>query len=97
MRYATPWPRGLQLIAALLVPLILISCTSASRNARVLPRQLPPAPEWAAPVAVPRPPAGTDWIEIAQREQSGRLEANARILRFGAWYEERRAEYAAPR
>ncbi|HEV7278376.1 MAG TPA: hypothetical protein VGN80_19015 [Devosiaceae bacterium] len=75
----------------------MISCTSAGRNARVLPRQLPLAPEWAVPVAVSRPPAGTDWIEVAKREQNGRLEANARIVKFGTWYEERRAEYGAPR
>lgn len=95
MRYVRRLPVALRLTAALLPTLILISCTSASRNARVMPRQLPPAPEWAVPVAVPRPPAGTDWIEIARREQDGRLEANARLSRFGTWYDERRAELAA--
>lgn len=62
----------------------------------MVPRQLPPAPGWAAPVEVARPAVGTDLIEIAKREQLARREANARILAFRRWYEERRAEYGAP-
>lgn len=73
--------------------MILISCTSASRSARVLPRELPPKPDWAVPVGVSRPPAGTDWIEVAKREQNARKAANSRLVRFGEWYDERRAEF----
>src|SRR5690606_20732856 len=94
MLFAKPLPPVLKLIGILLPTLILISCTGSS-STRILPRQLPPAPDWAAPVHVSRPPAGTDLIEVAKREQNGRLKANSRLVQFTEWYEERRIEFAA--
>lgn len=60
----------------------------------MLPRELPPRPAWAEPVGVSRPPDGTPLAEVAKREQNARKAANAIILRFGRWYDERRADYA---
>ena len=62
----------------------------------MLPRDLPPAPAWAVPVEVSRPAEGTDLLEVAKREQNARKLANARLVQFGRWYEERRRDYAAP-
>lgn len=82
------------LIAALLLTLTSISCTRAPSSVRVLARDLPPKPAWAQPVGVSRPPAGTDLVEVAKREQLARQKANAIIVRFGDWYDERRADLA---
>jgi len=78
------------------LPLLLLSigCTPAS-SVRVLPRQLPAMPaELFAPVKVLRPPDGTDWEVVAKREQSGRVLANARLAKAGAWYEDVRRAVA---
>lgn len=93
MRCARISKAGLLLSASLLLALSSTGCTpTASLRSAVLPRVLPPAPGWAQPVTVLRPPDGTDWEIVAQREQNGRAEANARIVRFVRWYEERRLE-----
>lgn len=91
---ARPSPRSLRAIAALLLPLILISCTSTGAN-KIIPRALPEKPAWAVPVAVQRPAEGTDLLEIAKREQNARKQANAIIVKFGTWYDERRVEFGA--
>lgn len=79
-------------IASVPMALLSIGCTPTASLRAVLPRELPPAPGWAQPVKVPRPPAGTDWEIVALREQNGRQEANARLVRFARWYDERRLE-----
>lgn len=63
----------------------------------MLPRELPPKPAYVAPVPVARPADGTDWRIVALREQNARKEANSRLVRFGQWYDARRAEYAGQR
>lgn len=63
-------------------------------NARVLPRELPPLPDWARPVGVARPAEGTDWRVIAATEQRARLENASRLTCLAGWYEQRRADYA---
>lgn len=73
--------------------MLSIGCTPAS-SVRVLPRALPPAPaELFAPVRVLRPPDGTDWEVVAQREQNGRALANAKLAKARAWYEVVRGGY----
>jgi len=61
---------------------------------RVLPRALPQAPvELFGPVKVLRPPDNTDWEVVAKREQNGRVLANAKLAKAGAWYEQVRNAY----
>lgn len=74
----------------------MTGCTAANlgRQPKVLPRALPPLPEWARPVGVERPPDGTDWRVIAKTEQNARKANAQRLGCLGRWYEERRAEYA---
>ena len=77
------------------MPVLLLSaaCTPAS-SVRVLPRALPPPPaELFAPVKVLRPPDGTDWEVVVKREQNGRVLANAKLAKAGAWYEGVREAY----
>ena len=93
MRCASNWRHSPKLIALVPVLLLSVACTPA-RSVRVLPRALPPAPaELFAPAKVLRPPDGTDWEVVAKREQNGRVLANAKLAKAGAWYEDVREAY----
>lgn len=69
----------------------LASCATSGKPQ--LARSLPPRPDFAKPEAVPDPKAGEDAVTVAARERSGRVRANARLARFGAWYDDIRTQY----
>lgn len=58
-------------------------------------RLLPVSPSYARPVEVSEPRRGEDPVEVAARERAGRVAANGRLTRFGAWYSCVRSDYAA--
>ena len=92
MRYESGFLNCLKMIAALLVTASLMACTSSGAR-QVIPRELPPKPEWVQPAWVAKPSSGTDWREIAAIENAARKRANSTIIKFGQWYDERRVEY----
>jgi hypothetical protein len=59
-----------------------------------LKRELPPAPEFARPVADPVHRVGSPMITIAGREKAGRLQANKIIVEYNEWYEAVRRSYS---
>lgn len=74
----------------------LSSCggPGALSQSRVLPRELPPLPDWAKPVWASRPQAGTDLVDVGAVERR-RADINAaRLRRLAEWYQERQLEYA---
>ena len=81
------------LTTALLTTAILSGC-SASGSPERIAIQLPPAPEYAAPVEVKKPRVGEPLVGIAARERAGRIAANGRLKAFRDWYEGLRQNYA---
>lgn len=68
---------------------------SASSRATVLPRVVPSAPSYLAPVGVKTPSLGEDPYQIAARERAGRLQANRIIVKAAAEWNMVAAEFAA--
>jgi hypothetical protein len=61
----------------------------------VIHRDLPAAPAYLRPVAVPEPKAGENALSVAARERAGRLKANTVIRSARAQWEKLRAAYKA--
>ena len=61
----------------------------------VIRRDLPAAPAYLRPVAVPEPKAGENALSVAARERAGRLKANTVIRSARAQWEKLRAAYKA--
>jgi hypothetical protein len=75
---------------------LLASCAlsgSGSSVREIVSRELPPAPAYMQPVAVPEPKEGEQLLPIAARERAGRLKANTIIRKATAQWEKLRAEY----
>lgn len=72
----------------------MLSGCFSSGGERKLERELPAYPKFARPAVVPNPKPGERMIVIAARERAGRLEANATIVEFVAWYKQVQAAYA---
>lgn len=66
-----------------LISVSLMGC-SASGRAQVIPRAVPMAPAYLAPVFVPDPVLGEDPYDTAARERAGRLQANRIIVKGAA-------------
>jgi len=56
-------------------------------------RDLPAAPGYLAPVAVPDPKAGENAVNVAARERAGRLKANSIIRNARKQWDTLRAAY----
>lgn len=72
----------------------LMACSASSRSATVLPRDVPGAPSYLAPVQVRNPALGEDPYAIAARERAGRLQANRVIVKGAAEWNTMAAEFA---
>lgn len=76
----------------------LAACAGSGSNLReVVRRDLPVAPAYLQPVAVPHPRAGEHALAVAARERAGRLKANTIIRNTRAQWERLRAAYKATR
>ena len=74
----------------------LAACAgSGSELKDVIRRDLPAAPAYLRPVAVPEPKAGENALSVAARERAGRLKANTVIRSARAQWEKLRAAYKA--
>lgn len=71
----------------------LAACAPSNSAREPLARQLPPAPGFAQPVAVPEPQPGDSAVSVAARERAGRLAANQRLVGLRRWYEGVRRDY----
>ena len=81
-------------VLALSIPLLLTACAgSGSGLSEVVRRDLPAAPAYLTPVAVPDPKAGEDALNVAARERAGRLKANSIIRNARAQWERLRTTY----
>lgn len=67
---------------------------STSGSAKVLPRSVPGAPAYMAPVQVKAPMLGEDPYAVAARERAGRLQANRIIVTGVAEWNAMAAEFA---
>ena len=83
------------MLPALLMTLLLANCASSGSVREIVSRDLPPAPAYLQPVAVPEPKAGEQLVTIAARERAGRLKANTIILKGRAQWERLRQDYKA--
>jgi len=59
----------------------------------IVRRDLPAAPGYLNPVAVPDPKAGEDMLAVAARERAGRLKANTIIRNARAQWDKLRKTY----
>ena len=83
---------------ALSTTLTLTACAGSSSGVReIVRRDLPAAPAYLQPVAVPDPRAGERTIEVAARERAGRLKANTIIRNARAQWDKLRAAYRRAR
>ena len=74
----------------------LVACAgSGSAIKDVIRRDLPAAPAYLAPVAVPEPKAGEHALTVVARERAGRLKANTIIRNARTQWERLRAAYKA--
>ena len=81
-------------LLALSIPLLLTGCAgSGSKLQDVVRRDLPAAPAYMRPIAVPDPRAGEDALNVAARERAGRLKANTIIKNARAQWEKLRKAY----
>ena len=78
--------------------LLLAGCAgSGSQLREVVSRDLPVAPAYLQPVAMPEPRAGESAVAVAARERAGRLKANTIIRNARAQWEKLRKAYAKAR
>lgn len=74
----------------------LAACAgSGSGLGEVVRRDLPAAPAYLHPVAVPDPKPGENAVTVAARERAGRLKANTIIRNARVQWERLRAAYRA--
>lgn len=77
---------------------MLTGCASSGSGVReIVRRDLPAAPSYMRPVAVPDPQAGEQLLTVAARERAGRLKANTIINRSRAQWEKLRKAYRKTR
>lgn len=91
------FPAARQLLPAASILLLLTGCAGSSSVRDIVSRDLPAAPAYLRPVAVPDPKAGDDAIAIAARERAGRLKANRIITNARTQWEKLRVDYKATR
>jgi hypothetical protein len=85
-------------IVAFSIPLLLSGCAGSASGVReIVRRDLPTAPAYLQPVAVPEPRAGEGTLAVAARERAGRLKANTIIRNARAQWEKLRAAYRRTR
>lgn len=91
--------RGMrQTIVVLSTPLLLTACAGSASGVReIVRRDLPVAPAYLRPVAVPEPKAGEGTLAVAARERAGRLKANTIIRNARVQWEKLRAAYRRAR
>ena len=78
--------------------LLLAGCAGSGSQLRdVVSRDLPVAPAYLQPVAMPEPRAGENAVAVAARERAGRLKANTIIRNARAQWEKLRRVYAKAR
>ena len=78
--------------------LLLAGCAGSGSQLRdVVSRDLPVAPAYLQPVAMPEPRAGENAVAVAARERAGRLKANTIIRNARAQWEKLRRTYAKAR
>ena len=96
MIYRTVSPVKRRAALALLMTLPLAACAGSGSGLKdVIHRDLPAAPAYLRPVAVPEPKAGENALSVAARERAGRLKANTVIRSARAQWEKLRAAYKA--
>jgi len=79
--------------AALSILLLLTACAGSASVREIVRRDLPAAPGYLNPVAVPDPKAGEDMLAVAARERAGRLKANTIIRNARAQWDKLRKTY----
>jgi hypothetical protein len=52
----------------------------------VISRKLPSPPTWVNPVKVKDPEVGESSVGVIARERSGRIQNEAKLIRFKDWY-----------
>lgn len=81
------------LIAAIL-PLMMLTGCSATKNAELRPVSLPEPPACMAPVVLPPIEAGMDAREVLARHRAALRGANGRLECSREWYSGVRKQYA---
>lgn len=82
----------------LLTILPLAGCAGSGSNLKeVIRRDLPVAPAYLTPVAVPDPKAGENIFAVASRERAGRLRANSIIRNARIQWDKLRKSYQGSR
>jgi hypothetical protein len=77
---------------------LLAGCAGSSSGVReIVRRELPPAPAYMQPVAVPEPRTGENAVVVAARERAGRLKANTIISNARVQWEKLRKTYQQSR
>ena len=85
-------------LLALSIPLLLTACAGSGSTLReVVRRDLPAAPAYLQPVAVPDPKTGEDILAVAARERAGRMKANRIIRNARTQWDKLRAAYRKAR